>query len=137
MLWLVAISGWLATAVMAFLWWRDQPRDEPTENTMIEQRLRPLISAIKAATKKSDPVSARTLILQWASLHYAVRCRTLDDVREVASPRLARELKALDAVLFSSGNDSWNGDSLTTAISEEAAPTNTGEAAVSTLYPTR
>ena len=137
LLWLVAISGWLATAVMAFLWWRDQPRDEPTENTMIEQRLRPLISAIKAATKKSDPVSARTLILQWASLHYAVRCRTLDDVREVASPRLARELKALDAVLFSSGNDSWNGDSLFAAISEEAAPSNTGEAAVSTLYPTR
>ena len=104
---------------------------------MIEQRVRPLISAIKAATKKSDPVSARTLILQWASLHYAVRCRTLDDVRAVASPRLSQELKALDAVLFSSGDDSWNGESLFAAISEEAAPSFTEEAAISTLYPTR
>ena len=137
LLWLVAISGWLATAVMAFLWWRGQPGDGPTENTMIEQRLRPLISAIKAATKKSDPVSARTLILQWASLHYAIRCRTLDDVREVASPRLSQELKALDAVLFSPGDDSWNGESLFAAISEEAAPSYTDEAAISTLYPTR
>ena len=137
LLWLVAISGWLATGVMAFLWWRGRPGDEPTENTMIEQRLRPLISAIKAATKKSDPVSARTLILQWASLHYAVRCRTLDDVREVASPRLSQELKALDAVLFSPGDDSWNGESLFAAISEEAAPSSTDEVAVSTLYPTR
>jgi len=137
LLWLVAISGWLATALMAFLWWRGRPGDGPTENTMIEQRVRPLISAIKAATKKSDPVSARTLILQWASLHYAVRCRTLDDVRAVASPRLSQELKALDAVLFSPGDDSWNGESLFAAISEEAAPSNTGEATVSTLYPTR
>ena len=137
LLWLVAISGWLATAVMAFLWWRGQPGDELTENTMIEQRLRPLISAIKAAIKKSDPVSARALILQWASLHYAIRCRTLDDVRAVASQRLSQELKALDAVLFSPGDDSWNGESLFAAISEEAAPSNTGEAAVSTLYPTR
>ena len=58
-------------------------------------------------------------------------------MRAVASPRLSQELEVLDAVLFGSSKDSWNGDSLFAAISEEAMPKNSGEAPLSMLYPTR
>jgi hypothetical protein len=136
-MWIFALSGWLAAAALAILVWLRRPQTKPSQTTSFETRTKPLISAIKAAVKRSDPITARALVIQWASLHFGIRYRALDDVRAAASARLSQELATLDTALFSSTDGDWNGDGLVAAITEEPMPNKGNQAPISTLYPTR
>ena len=137
LMWIFALSGWLAAAALAILVWLRRPQTKPSQTTSFETRAKPLISAIKAAVKRSDPITARALVIQWASLHFGIRYRALDDVRAAASARLSQELATLDTALFSSTDGDWNGDGLVAAITEEPMPNKGNQAPISTLYPTR
>lgn len=138
--WLNALAGlgWLLALLFAFMLWRSRDRkviDVSIENT--EETLRPLLTAMKAATSQNDASETRRLLLRWATLHYQQPVRTLDQLKGLCQSGLADEVSALEISIYSHTNEAWTrGASLYRAVRDEPKLGATEATDYRSLYPT-
>ena len=138
--WLNALAGlgWLLALLFAFMLWRSRDRkgiDVSIENT--EETLRPLLTAMKAATSQNDASETRRLLLRWATLHYQQPVRTLDQLKGLCQSGLAEEVSALEISIYSHTNEAWTrGAPLYRAVRDEPKLGATEATDYRSLYPT-
>ncbi len=138
--WLNALAGlgWLLALLFAFMLWRSRDRkviDVSIENT--EETLRPLLTAMKAATSQNDASETRRLLLRWATLHYQQPVRTLDQLKGLCQSGLADEVSALEISIYSHTNEAWTrGAPLYRAVRDEPKLGATEATDYRSLYPT-
>jgi len=138
--WLNALAGlgWLLALLFAFMLWRSRDRkviDVSIENT--EETLRPLLTAMKAATSQNDASETRRLLLRWATLHYQQPVRTLDQLKGLCQSGLADEVSALEISIYSHTNEAWTrGAPLYRAVRDEPKLGATKATDYRSLYPT-
>ena len=138
--WLNALAGlgWLLALLFAFMLWRSRDRkviDVSIENT--EETLRPLLTAMKAATSQNDASETRRLLLRWATLHYQQPVRTLDQLKGLCQSGLADEVSALEISIYSHTNEVWTrGAPLYRAVRDEPKWGATEATDYRSLYPT-
>ncbi len=138
--WLNALAGlgWLLALLFAFMLWRSRDRkviDVSIENT--EETLRPLLTAMKAATSQNDASETRRLLLRWATLHYQQPVRTLDQLKGLCQSGLADEVSALEISIYSHTNETWTrGAPLYRAVRDEPKLGATEATDYRSLYPT-
>lgn len=138
--WLNALAGlgWLLALLFACMLWRSRDRkviDVSIENT--EETLRPLLTAMKAATSQNDASETRRLLLRWATLHYQQPVRTLDQLKGLCQSGLADEVSALEISIYSHTNEAWTrGAPLYRAVRDEPKLGATEATDYRSLYPT-
>ncbi|MCH1447008.1 MAG: BatD family protein [Luminiphilus sp.] len=138
--WLNALAGlgWLLALLFAFMLWRSRDRkviDVSIENT--EETLRPLLTAMKAATSQNDASETRRLLLRWATLHYQQPVRTLDQLKGLCQSGLSDEVSALEISIYSHTNEAWTrGAPLYRAVRDEPKLGATEATDYRSLYPT-
>ena len=125
--WLTALaaSGWLLATVLSWIVWRSRQRvnTEPS-NPQPEDRLRPLLTALKASTAQRDAALTRDLLMRWATVHFGETVRTFQQLRSLCSDALAQETYILERTLYASGDEQWTGaKTFYSALRNEPPPT--------------
>jgi hypothetical protein len=125
--WLTALaaSGWLFATVLSWIVWRSRQRvnTEPS-NPQPEDRLRPLLTALKASTAQRDAALTRDLLMRWATVHFGETVRTFQQLRSLCSDALAQETYILERTLYASGDEQWTGaKTFYSALRNEPPPT--------------
>ena len=125
--WLTALaaSGWLLATVLSWIVWRSSQRvnTEPS-NPQPEDRLRPLLTALKASTAQRDAALTRDLLMRWATVHFGETVRTFQQLRSLCSDALAQETYILERTLYASGDEQWTGaKTFYSALRNEPPPT--------------
>ena len=125
--WLTALaaSGWLLATVLSWIVWRSRQRvnTEPS-NPQQEDRLRPLLTALKASTAQRDAALTRDLLMRWATVHFGETVRTFQQLRSLCSDALAQETYILERTLYASGDEQWTGaKTFYSALRNEPPPT--------------
>ena len=139
--WLTAIaaSGWLLAAVLLWIVWRSRRRieSEPSK-PQTEDRLRPLLTALKASTAQCDAAVTRDLLMRWATIHFGQTVRTFQQLRSLCSDALAQETYILEHALYASGDHQWTGaKTFYSALRSEPPPTAPDSTlSARRLYPT-
>ena len=139
--WLTALaaSGWLLATVLSWIVWRSRQRvnTEPS-NPQPEDRLRPLLTALKASAAQRDAALTRDLLMRWATVHFSETVRTFHQLRSLCSDALAQETYILERTLYASGDDQWTGaKTFYSALRNEPPPTSPESTMTARrLYPT-
>ena len=139
--WLTALaaSGWLLATVLSWIVWRSRQRvnTEPS-NPQPEDRLRPLLTALKASTAQRDAALTRDLLMRWATVHFGETVRTFQQLRSLCSDALAQETYILERTLYASGDEQWTGaKTFYSALRSEPPPTSPESTMTARrLYPT-
>ena len=139
--WLTALaaSGWLLATVLSWIVWRSRQRvnTEPS-NPQPEDRLRPLLTALKASTAQRDAALTRDLLMRWATVHFGETVRTFQQLRSLCSDALAQETYILERTLYASGDEQWPGAKpFYSALRSEPPPTSPESTMTARrLYPT-
>ena len=125
--WLTALaaSGWLLATVLSWIVWRSRQRvnTEPS-NPQPEDRLRPLLTALKASTAQRDAALTRDLLMRWATVHFGETVRTFQQLRSLCSDALAQQTYILERTLYASGDEQWTGaKTFYSALRNEPPPT--------------
>ena len=125
--WLTALaaSGWLLATVLSWIVWRSRQRvnTEPS-NPQPEDRLRPLLTALKASAAQRDAALTRDLLMRWATVHFGETVRTFQQLRSLCSDALAQETYILERTLYASGDEQWTGaKTFYSALRNEPPPT--------------
>lgn len=135
----MAAAGWLLAVILGTLLWRTKRVTESVDaSESREDKLRPLMSALKASTAQNDAAKSRDLLLRWATLHAGRPIRTLEMIRTLCSEELSQQISELEKSLYASNDTLWSeGASLYRATAQEAswAPKNTSSS-LRALYPT-
>jgi len=121
----LAASGWLLATVLSWIVWRSRQRvnTEPS-NPQPEDRLRPLLTALKASTAQRDAALTRDLLMRWATVHFGETVRTFQQLRSLCSDALAQETYILERTLYASGDEQWTGaKTFYSALRNEPPPT--------------
>ena len=125
--WLTALaaSGWLLATVLSWIVWRSRKRvDTEPSNSQPEDRLRPLLTALKASTAQRDAALTRDLLMRWATVHFGETVRTFQQLRSLCSDALAQETYILERTLYASGDEQWTGaKTFYSALRNEPPPT--------------
>ena len=137
-LYLVA-SGWLLATVLLGVIWRSRRRvnTEPSK-PQTEDRLRPLLTALKASTAQRDAALTRDLLMRWATVRFGQPVRTFQQLRSLCSDALAQETYVLERALYASGDDQWtDAKTFYSALRSEPSPTSPESPMTARrLYPT-
>lgn len=138
-LWVVAGSGWLATALIALLWWRhDRARHRASTSaatTLIGESERRALVALRLACQQNDPTAARQALLTWARIRFDDSAMGLDGLVAMASPELATQIRALNKALYGTATADWQGQALFAAARDlPRNPSGASETPLS-LYP--
>lgn len=135
----IAAAGWLLAVILGTLLWRTKRVTESVDaSESREDKLRPLMSALKASTAQNDAAKSRDLLLRWATLHAGRPIRTLEMIRTICSEELSQQISELEKSLYASNDTLWSeGASLYRATAQEAswAPEYT-VSSLRALYPT-
>ena len=139
--WLTALaaSGWLLATVLLGVIWRSRRRvDTEPAKSQTEDRLRPLLTAIKASTAQRDAALTRDLLMRWATVHFGQPVRTFQQLRSLCSDALVQETYVLERALYASGDDQWtDAKTFYSALRSEPPPTSPESTmTVRRLYPT-
>ena len=139
--WLTALaaSGWLLATVLSWIVWRSRQRvnTEPS-NPQPEDRLRPLLTALKASTAQRDAALTRDLLMRWATVHFGETVRTFQQLRSLCSDALAQETYILERTLYASGDEQWTGAKTFYSTLRNEPPPTAPESTTTArrLYPT-
>ncbi|MGI9299347.1 MAG: BatD family protein [Luminiphilus sp.] len=139
--WLTALaaSGWLLATVLLGVIWRSRRRvDTEPAKSQTEDRLRPLLTALKASAAQRDAALTRDLLMRWATVHFGQTVRTFQQLRSLCSDALAQETYVLERALYASGDDPWTGaKTFYSALRSEPPPTSPESTMTARrLYPT-
>ena len=135
----LAASGWLLAMVLLGVIWRSRRRiDTQSSEPQTEDRLRPLLTALKASTARRDAALTRDLLMRWATVHFGQPVRTFQQLRSLCSDALAQETYVLERALYASGDDPWTGaTTFYSALRSEPLPTSPESTMTARrLYPT-
>lgn len=104
--------GWLLTLV--YLWRQRQPRRRDTSTPPGDDDARTALKQLLNACAAQDATAARAAVIRWATaLKPGHGIVSLDQVSSAfGDTALARELTALNASLYSTGDSRWTGDAL-------------------------
>jgi len=138
--WQIATGlGWLMSAALAFLLWRNKrvTAGTATERNGDVGNERNLVS-LKVACSRHDARAARDALLAWGQSRYGLKMPiTLSQLAASVDTALANEIKRLDEALFSPTADRWYGDALFDAVRSQKKKRADQLDEALDLYPTR
>ncbi len=149
---LVAMSGWLATAIGIFIIRKSQPNRYQQRsidtNDKNDSSLKQSAKALKNACQNHDPLEAKKALPQWLNAYaqqqvangqrqYLSAKSASDIVTKIKSDLLNQAISDLDKILFSTEKKSsvWNGLALLEAVTEVKACRPKQTQALAPLYP--
>jgi len=120
----VLALGWLATALA---WWRSAaargarahgPRASAQVAAERPANGRKLLRDVQAACAASDADAARRTLLAWAEIRFANAPRSLGALASELTEPAAREVLALEALIYGATPGGWDGRALAAALAE-------------------
>lgn len=137
--WQIATGfGWLVAVILGgLLWQKRQPHKSTRVVTDNGSASRSLVS-LKVACSRNDPLAARDALIGWGQARLKLTTPlTLTRLAASVNANLASEIRRLDATLFSTTADRWQGDALFSAVRSQDKDPAVAHADELALYPTR
>jgi len=142
LLWQVlAGAGWFTAICLGFYGWRARRHPaavtrQPTVKTGFKLGSRELVP-LRLACSANDPSAARDALLVWGQRYLNRETTpTLQQLSESVSPELGQEIRRLDAALYASGGNTWQGNTLFGLVRDVSAiPPESADDSLQ-LYPT-
>lgn len=138
--WQIATGlGWLTSAALAFLLWRNRrvtggTATERNSNVGTERNL----VSLKVACSRHDARAARDALIAWGRSRFELDTPiTLTQLATSVDAVLASEIRHLDEALFSPTAGRWNGDALFDAVRGQNKQRAGQQVEGLDLYPTR